>query len=504
MARRVIRNGHIHSAWLAFLASAVVLAALIGLLYWNPDGGPSTTQEPLVVYCAAGLRAPVDAVAREYEAAYGVPVQVQYLGSQALLSNIEVTQRGDLYVPADDSYIQIARKKNLIAETIPLAQMTPVLAVPRGNPKGLHSLEDLLHKGVRLAQANPDVAAIGKVTRDALPKADWEALKRRTVVDKGTVNDVATDVQIGIVDAGIIWDALLPQYPELEAVHLPPLDRKTAKVSVAVLECCTQPTAALRFARYLAAHDKGLPVFARNGYRTVEGDPWAEKPELVLYAGAMLQPAIKETLTAFEEREGVRVTCVYNGCGILVDQMKAGQRPDAYFACDKSFLTQVHDLFVDAVDISTNQLVILVPKGNPHHITCLEDLGQPGLRVGVGHEKQCALGALTQETLRQGGFRQAVMKNVKVQSPTGDMLVNQLRVGSLDAVVAYLSNATNSGDKLEAIKIDVPCALAVQPVAVGKDTRYPNLTRRLRGALTSRQSRERFEKSGFHWQAPPR
>jgi ABC-type molybdate transport system substrate-binding protein len=164
----------------------------------------------------------------------------------------------------------------------------------------------------------------------------------------------------------------------------------------------------------------------------------------------------------------------------------------------------VHDLFVDSVDISTNQLVILVPRGNPHHITCLEDLGQPGLRVGVGHEKQCALGVLTQKTLQQGRFHDAVMKNVKVQSPTGDMLVNQLRIGALDAVVAYLSNATNSGDKLEAIKIDVPCAVAVQPIAVGKQTRYRYLALRLRDALLSSPSKERFEKSGFHWQAPSR
>ena len=50
------------------------------------------------------------------------------------------------------------------------------------------------------------------------------------------------------------------------------------------------------------------------------------------------------------------------------------------------------------------------------------------------------------------------MKNVKVQSPTGDMLVNQLRTGSLDAVVAYVSNAVPAADQLEAIAIDIPCA----------------------------------------------
>ena len=31
-------------------------------------------REPLVVHCAAGLRAPVEEIAKDYEAAYGVPV----------------------------------------------------------------------------------------------------------------------------------------------------------------------------------------------------------------------------------------------------------------------------------------------------------------------------------------------------------------------------------------------------------------------------------------------
>ena len=44
-----------------------------------------------------------------------------------------------------------------------------------------------------------------------------------------------------------------------------------------------------------------------------------------------------------------------------------------------------------------------------------------------------------------------VMKNVVVQSPTGDMLVNQMLTGSLDACVAYISNAAGNKDRLEAI-----------------------------------------------------
>ncbi len=273
-------------------------------------------------------------------------MQLQYGGSQTLLANIEASQRGDLYLPADDSYLQIARDKGLVRETLPLARMTPVLAVPKGNPKNLHSLADLERDGVRVGQANPEAAAVGKVTADVLKKAGkWAALEKHIVVMKPTVNDVANDVVIGAVDAGFVWDATVRQMPKLEAVPIPEFADVHAHIAVGVLTCGDQPTAALRFARYLAARDKGLPLFQRDGYEPVEGDPWAETPELRVFAGAMLRPAIDDTIADFENREGVRVNRVYNGCGILVGQMRTdGKSPDAYFACDVSFMKQVHDL----------------------------------------------------------------------------------------------------------------------------------------------------------------
>ena len=278
--------------------------------------------------------------------------------------------------------------------------------------------------------------------------------------------------------------------------------RRVTTVSMGILRTATNPTAALRFLRYLASRDEGESHFARLGFSPIaEADAWDESPRLTLYAGAMLRPAIEETVTAFERREGVQVDRVYNGCGILVGQMKIGQRPDAYFACDKSFMTQVKDLFPTPTDISINQLVILVPKANPHDVKTLSDLGKPGVRLGVGHEKQCALGALTEETLKQSGLYKSVRANVVVESPTGDLLVNQLLTGSLDAVVAYVSNATGHGDELTALKINIPCAMAVQPLAIGKESVHRQLTARLVIALQAAESRERFEAWGFRWGA---
>jgi molybdenum ABC transporter molybdate-binding protein len=485
----------------AFGASLAALGVSVWLL---ASGGGEASRGPLVVYCAVAVRPPVETAAKAYQRETGTEVRLQLGASQTLLANAQVGAEGDLYIPADDGYLEIARGKGLLEESIPLASMTAVLAVRKGNPKGVKSIDDLHRPDVKVVQANPEATAVGKLVRDALGKAGkWEKLKERTLVFKPTINDAANDLKLGSADAGFVWDATLAQYPDLERVDVPELAGVKASVSAGVFRASKRPTAALRFARYLGAPGKGLEEFRKGGYVPAAGDVWAEKPELRLFSGAMLQPAIESTLKEFRRREGVEVVTVYNGCGILVGQMKTGERPDLYFSCDEQFMKQVKDLFGPSIDVSVNQLVILVPKGNPHGIRKLKDLAKPGLRLGLGHENQCALGALTKETLIQDGTYGAIRKNVVVDLPTGDMLVNQMKTGALDAVVAYISNAASAGDTLEAYPVEVPCAMAVQPVAVGKGTKHPLLARRLIDAFTSPRSKERFLQEGFRWKAGP-
>jgi ABC-type molybdate transport system substrate-binding protein len=144
--------------------------------------------------------------------------------------------------------------------------------------------------------------------------------------------------------------------------------------------------------------------------------------------------------------------------------------------------------------------MIVVPKGNPRQLKSLADLGKKELRIGVGHEQQCALGAITKETFLRTGTYARVVKNIKVQSPTGDLLINQLRTGSLDVVIAYRSNVVPFDD-IEGVPVTgVDCAAPLQPVAIAKDTQHPELTRRLIATLQTPESRRRFEHAGFHWE----
>ena len=492
---------------IAFVLGAVLLLGCLALLadVGSSRSGKSTdsaSQEPIVLFCAASNRAAMEAIRADYEKEFGRSVQVQYGASQTLLSSIEVSDAGDLYLPADDSYITMAQQKEIVAEVLPLATMTAVVAVRKGNPKRIQSLDDLLRSDVRLVQAEPDAAAIGKVVRDALRNSGhWDKVAQATVAMRTTVNDVASDVLLGAADAGFVYDAVLHTYPDLEAVRIAELASVTSQVSLGVIASSEQPRAALHFARYIAARDRGLLRYTENGFVVNQGDIWEETPELTFYAGSMLRPAIDDTIKEFEKREGVRVSRVYNGCGVLVAQMKAGQHPDAYFACDTEFMKQVPDLFPESITVSQNELVILVQKGNPHRIASLKDLAKKGLRVGIGHEKQCAMGWLTQNTFREGGVQAEVMANVSVQTPSGDMLVNQLQTGSLDAAVAYLSNAAGAGEFLDAVEIQgLPCSIATQPLALNPDSPRAQTASRLFQHLFSSKSQDSFEAEGFRWQ----
>jgi molybdenum ABC transporter molybdate-binding protein len=477
-------------------------------------GGDSTAdpeENALVMYCAAGIKPPVAAMAAQFaEEEFGMPVHLQYGGSGTLLSNLQVAKKGDLYLAADTSYIEIAREKGLVDEAVSVARMHPVIMVQKGNPKGIKSIDDLLKENVTVALANPDAASIGKLTKKVLTQhGKWESLSKSARVFKPTVSEIATDVMLGAVDAAIVWDATVNQHPEkADMVDIPEFTEAIKNVTVAVLTSTEKPREALMFARYLQAPEKGQKAFSELGYETVKGDKWDPHPTILLFSGGVNRLAIQDTLKEFEEREGVTINTVFNGCGILVGQINSGQRPDAYFACDTSYMVQVQPKFSIPLTVAETDMVVIVEKGNPKQIKSVYDLAGKDVRVGLAHHEQSALGALTKNLLTSlkkddQNLYDLVQPNVKTNTPTADLLVNQLRTGSLDAAIVYRANLPYVKDKVEIIEIKEGDPLAEQPIAILKTTDYPNLMQRLVDKLTSNPSRGIFESIGFRWRITP-
>ena len=495
------------------LALAALLAALALFQKRGTTPGSPTTTTALTVYCAAGLKQPVEAIAAKYRSEFGVEVRLQYGPTGALLSNLRVAKQGDLFIAADDGSVADARKHELVREIVPLVRQHPVIAVRAGNPKNIHTLADLLRDDVKLALTNPDAASISRVTKAALaensliaggrPVVVWDQLAKRAVVMKPAVTEVAADLSLGTVDAAILWDATVPQFKGLAAVEVPELKDRHEHASAAVLNSTLQSAAALKFARYLTAPEKGGEVFRAQGFQLAGGDKWAEKPELILYSGGVNRLAIEKLLRQFADREGINLTTVFNGCGILCATMKtmsdakAAKFPDAYYACDLCFVPPVAEQFPEAVMLTETDIGIAVRKGNPHGVRTLADLALPGLKVGLCNAEQSTLGFMTRGMLKQTGLLDSVRKNVVVEVPTADFLINQMRAGGLDAAIVYRVNAAPQAEHLEFFPIKHEGAKAIQPFAVRKDSPNTQLARRLLEFLKA--NRSEFEQAGFQW-----
>jgi len=455
----------------------------------------------IIVHCAAGLKKPVEAIAAKYQKEQNVEVALQYGGTATLLSQLRLNSAGDLFVAADQGSLEDARKAGVVQESIPLVRQRPVLAVRKGNPLGLSKFEDVYRKDVKIAVANPESASVGKLTRKAFG-ANWDRFSKQVTVMKPTVTEIASDLSIGAVDAAILWNSTVAQFKNIEAVELPELAAFEDVVSVAVLTSSKNPAQALAFARYLAAPEKGGFVFKENGFDRISGDGWEQHPTMTFYSGGVNRLAIDALVKQFAEREGVNVTTVYNGCGILCATMKSMAEkgdsvPDAYYACDVSFVPPVALHFPEVLVLTETHIGILVKKGNPHGIKTVADLVKPGLRVGLCNAKQSTLGYMTSGILRGSGVEEAVRKNVVVEVPTADFLVNQMRADGLDVCIVYAVNAAPQAAHLDFLPIDHPGAVALQPFGVNAASPRRQLAGRLLEYFKAHHGA--FESAGFIW-----
>jgi len=246
----------------------ILLLTLGGVLFSVSRDGERNAG--LLVFCAAGLRGPMAEIARNYEAETGVPVRLQLGGSGALEAQLEVAG-GDLFLPADGSYLESVRKKGLLGNSFPVARMRAGIVVVKGNPKEIMTLADLAKPGTRLSMADGS-AAIGKHVRELLAETgELEAVTRNITVTKPTVNNTVEDVATGAVDATIGWDAVARGFSEVEWIEVPAFSERPVDTGIGVLLSSKQPEAAEDFARYVAAEDKGRRVFVKYGFSFGEG-----------------------------------------------------------------------------------------------------------------------------------------------------------------------------------------------------------------------------------------
>lgn len=521
------RSGFTSSIPILFCASFMLVVGLgyVALII-RPDSSRNSNQNPPVrVYCASGVAKPVEDLIRDYNQRFGANVEIVRMGGSGQLAgqiktefSAGMTGACDLYITADSALLDQAFAEGVVAERFQLATQTPVIAVSANSELLINTLHDLIDQEIRFGIASKR-AAIGKSTRVIAGRDGiTELLESKKVIDSENVMTLAQALVAGSIAAAVIWDTTVaqinqtanPDEPLLKiATFIDTTHQTDSNIAIGVVANTAVPTESLRFSRFITSGEHGKRAFERYGFSFIAGDPWEEQPEIHLYFGSMFTPVLEETVREFGLREGINIYPRWEGCGKLVAAMGSIEDPslfpDAYLACDISFLDEVQTLFESPITISNNQIVIAVRKTVSANIATPSDLLDHDLRIGICDPDQSALGGLTRQILSQApyqGLYRKIQEHSAVTVDVGPTLISQLAAGGLDVAFVYRSNVManeNAMAELRIVEFDENSrnSMATQPWAISKSTRNTELMHRFYDWMNRPEIIARFKRHGF-------
>jgi molybdate transport system substrate-binding protein len=124
----------------------------------------------LTVFAASSLREAFQELGRTFEQEHaGASVSFNFAGSQDLRIQIEHGARADVLAAADPATARALAAQGLAEDARVFARNEPVIAVPAGNPAGIHAFTDL-PRARRLVIGAPEVP-IGAYTVQILETA---------------------------------------------------------------------------------------------------------------------------------------------------------------------------------------------------------------------------------------------------------------------------------------------------------------------------------------------
>ncbi len=226
------------------------------------------TEEPhsLLVYCGAGMRKPMDELGSLFEVEYGIPINYNYAGSNTLLSQMELTQMGDVYMPGATYYFDIAKEKGITDYEQRVAYHVPVIAVPKGNPAGITSLADLAKPGVTVILGDSKAAAIGKLADKILEENGiYDTVANNIIARGATVNELVVYTSMEQADASIIWEDLVVNSEKMEIVEIPREQNIIKIIPIGTLTFSEKKDTATKFVDFVASPE-GKAIFEKHGF----------------------------------------------------------------------------------------------------------------------------------------------------------------------------------------------------------------------------------------------
>ncbi len=182
------------------------MTALLGLAGcgFPEETGPVGVESApaLTVFAAASLTDVFTALGEELEDRNpGLDVQFSFAGSSALATQVLQGAPADVFASADEAQMARVTDAALADEATIFAQNVLMVAVPLDNPGHVEGLPDFAREELDLAVCAPEVPC-GAAAEKLFEAMDIDAHPDTYEED---VRAVLTKVQLGEVDAGLVW-----------------------------------------------------------------------------------------------------------------------------------------------------------------------------------------------------------------------------------------------------------------------------------------------------------
>ena len=144
----------------------------------------------------------------------------------------------------------------------------------------------------------------------------------------------------------------------------------------------------------------------------------------------------------------------FGGSGALETDIVQGAPADVFAAASPK---QPAALFAKGlvdkpVEFATNTLVLIVPKGNPAHITSVSDITKPGVKLVICNAT-VPCGDYARTAFKNLGITTAAMKNVVSQTTDVTQTVAEVALGQADAGFVYITDAKAANGKVAVIRL---------------------------------------------------
>ena len=260
----------IRSLATAALAAVLATTAACGDNASNKSSGAapsasSGTSGKLTVLAAASLTGTFNQIGKDFEAANpGVTVTFSYAGSSALAQQITSGAPADVFASASPATMKTVTDAGDATGTAAVfVKNQLVIAVPKGNPKGVEALADLTRPALKVALCATQVPC-GAAAQKALAAA---GLKVTPVTQEQDVKAALSKVKLGEVDAALVYrtDAKAAA-SDVEGIEFPESVQAINDYPIVALKSAPNPAAAAAFVAFVQTEPE-IKVLTDAGFQ---------------------------------------------------------------------------------------------------------------------------------------------------------------------------------------------------------------------------------------------